>query len=286
MLLLHLTGCFGELFASRTVYLATEYRIEHPRIVAMALHPPRLEPDREYTLEWLLLSPGGDVGETQLRTCALGREVLTYIGDLNCFQDADEVVPITTGTGNSLQFTPPSTPEIDQCGVVWWESGHLHSGLPDSGEASNRCAHELPLLLEGSVDEDPVFAAGWVSWYTQALDDEPPTSIRDSRIALDVPAEASAGEAVQVTLQVEGDLRQADFFWYVDDGVLEGTGWSLAHGFVEDDPAWPEGLTTTSNTWTLPDEGNPRVAVVVVYNGRDDVSAPDNHWVVERVQIR
>ena len=42
MLVFVLSGCFGELFASRTVYLATEYRIEHPRIVAMALDPPRV----------------------------------------------------------------------------------------------------------------------------------------------------------------------------------------------------------------------------------------------------
>ena len=287
MLLFTLTGCFGELFASRTVYLATEYQVRHPRLVAMALDPPRLEPDREYTLEWLLLAPRGqEVGDYQLRTCALGREVVTYIGDLNCFQDPQEVVDIATGSGASMTFTPPETPAIDECGVIW-DSGWWDSGLekpPDGGA----CAHELPLLLEGAVGGEPVFSAGWVSWYTSPLETEAPDSLRRARISLEVPAEGAPGETVEARLSMEGDLRSADFFWYVDDGVLEGTGWTAAHTFADDDPAWPNGLTTTTNHWTLPDEGSLRIAVVVVFNGRGDdmVDGPDNHWVVEEVEVR
>ncbi len=62
--------------------------------------------------------------------------------------------------------------------------------------------------------------------------------------------------------------------------------WTIAHGYVEDDAAWPEGLTSTTNRWTLPEQGTPRVAVVVVFNGREGVSAPDNHWVVQTVEVR
>lgn len=291
MLLLTLTGCFGELFASRTLYLATEYTIEHPRIVGLSVDPPRIEPGQEYTLEWLLLTPaGGDVGDYALRTCALGREVTTYIGDLNCFQDPDEVNEIAQGSGASMTFTPLETPVIEDCGVIWWDSGHhdsaggVDSGS-DSGARDSACAHQLPLLLEGSVDRAPVFAAGWVSWYTEPQSKEMPTSFRAQQIALSAPESAGPGEAVEITLSVEGDHRSANFYWYVDGGELERTGWTVAHGFVEDDAGWPEGLTTTSNVWTLPEDGSPRIAVVVS-SYREGVEAPDNHWAVQKVEIR
>ncbi|MCP4809994.1 MAG: hypothetical protein GY913_07745 [Proteobacteria bacterium] len=290
--LLTLTGCFGELFAGRTVYMSTEYLIEQPRIGGISLDPPRLEAGREYELSWLMLAPedAATLGDVTVTTCGLGRDVPTYIWDLNCFQIPDEVTPLATGSGvDSVTFTPPDTPTLDDCNAALEEE---QDDIPDSwGDTGWRaddfgCAHQLPILIEAEVDGTPTFAASFVEWFPEAQDEEMPPAARTERIAIQAPDSGAAGETVEVTLVVAGDHRRGEFQWYVDGGVLENTGWTAAATFVDDDPAWPDGYTTTLNRWTLPDEGEPRVFAVLPSSDGWEVYAANSTWAGTRVEVR
>ena len=293
-LLVPLTGCFSELFFSRTVYLATEYRIEHPRIVGMAVDPPRIEPGRTYTLEALYLAPAGqDPSQVRARTCGLGREVPTFIFDLNCFQEPDEVQELVTGDSFRLQFQMPETPLVEGCGIQL--EGDIFDTATlgiDTALQEGPCAHELPLLLEATVDDTPVLAASFDSWYTGPLDQELPASAWDLQFAMPLPESASPGEELTLTAALEGDQREAEFIWYIDDGELEKTGWTVAQGYTEEEVGWTGGRTTTDNIWVTPSEpGSYRVAVVArgIVPAAPDAPWPlaaNNHWVVGTVEVR
>ncbi len=275
-LLVSLTGCFTELFFSRTVYLATEYQILHPRIVGIAVTPPRIEPGREHKLEALYLAPvGQDASAVRVSTCGLGRDVPTFIFDLNCFQDPDEVQLLTTTDRFTTTFTMPETPLVEGCGVQI--DGDLgDSGLRiDTAIQDGPCAHMLPLLIEATVDGEPVLAASFDSWYTGPVEQEEPVSARALQFALNLPSTGAPGEPVTVTAALEGDQKQAEFLWYVDAGELEKTGWTVPQTYVEDEVGWTGGRTTTDNIWVLPEEpGSYRVYVVA----SDVASMPDEAW--------
>ena len=87
-----------------------------------------------------------------------------------------------------------------------------------------------------------------------------------SDLELRLPNTARAGGAVDVEILVENDRREASFFWYVDAGTLERTGWTAAQSWGTDDPAWPDGHTGSTNRWVIPEDasGNLRLMVTVV----------------------
>lgn len=290
--LMVLTGCFGELFAGRTVYLSTEYTIDRARIGGISLDPPRIEPGNTYDLSWLVVAPEDqEVGEVTVRTCGLGRDVPTYIWDLNCFQIPDEVTVLATGNRlETVSFSPPETPSLAACtdawradgepqDSAWWDSG-------DWGDDDLGCSHYLPILIEADIGGTPTFAATFVAWYADATGEDLPPSARDARIAIQAPSDGAAGETVDVTVVVAGDHRRGEFVWYVDGGVLEDTGWTVAQTFVDDDPAWPDGYTTTTNRWTLPDEGNPRIFAVLPASDGWEVWSANSTWTSTRVEVR
>ena len=272
MVLLLLTGCIFELFNQRTTYLATEYTIEHPRIVALSLNPPRIEPGQAYETDALLAAPPDiEVQQWTLKTCALGRDVPTYINNLNCFNDPTEITVLATATELPLAWTPPEIPEIS---CDWgkygadtaWEYDTGNYGKDTGSGVDPPCNHDLPLVLEATVDDQPVLAAAFVRWFSNASPRPQPVSMREARVELRLPDTARAGDAVDVEILVENDRRDASFFWYVDAGTLEKTGWTSAQSWVADDPSWAEGRTGSTNRWHLPDDasGALRLMVTVV----------------------
>jgi len=263
MVLYLLTGCIFELFNQRTTYLATEYTIEHPRIVGLSLNPPRIEPGQVYETDALLAAPPDlEVQGWTLKTCALGRDVPTYIDNLNCFNEPTEVTVLATGAHLPLSWTPPQIPEI-ACG--WGGYGYGDTAAGDTG-MDPPCNHDLPLVLEATVDHQPVLAAAFVRWFSNASPLEQPESMREARVELRLPREAKPGETVDVEVLVEEDRRDASFFWYVDAGTLKETGWTSAQSWAEDDPGWPDGRTGSTNRWEIPEDaaGDLRLMVTIV----------------------
>jgi hypothetical protein len=263
MVLLLLTGCIFELFNQRTTYLATEYTIEHPRIVALSLNPPRIEPGQDYETDALMAAPPDmEVQKWTLKTCALGRDVPTYIDNLNCFNDPTEITVLATGTELPLKWTPPEIPEIS-CN---WGGYEMDTAGKDDSGLDPPCNHDLPLVLEATVDDQPVLAAAFVRWFSNASPRPQPVSMREARVELRLPDTARAGDAIDVEILVENDRRDSSFFWYVDAGTLGKTGWTSAQSWVVDDPAWTEGRTGSTNRWVLPDDasGDLRLMVTVV----------------------
>ncbi len=265
-MILLLSGCIFQLFNQRTTYLANEYLIEHPRIVGLSLQPPRIEPGQEYLTDALLAAPRDvTVQGWTLKTCALGRSVPTYIGDLNCFSDPSEVNILATGDSLPLSWTPPEIPVVD---CPEWDTGREDTGEgeEDTGASDPPCAHSLPLLLEASVDGEPVMAAAWVEWFTEPSERPQPHALRDSRVVLELPETSRPGDTIDLEVFIEDDHREAHFFWYIDGGSLERTGWTSAQTWLTDSPEWPMGRTGSSNRWVLPDdaEGTLRLLVTIV----------------------
>jgi hypothetical protein len=95
-----------------------------------------------------------------------------------------------------------------------------------------------------------------------------------------------------VEFEVDGDLRNSGFQWYIDEGELEKTLLTAAQRYEEpaedaarDDP----GRTWTENLWTLPEgaSGTYRIWVVWVQPWDDDIpsSVPDIVWTQSEVVL-
>ena len=272
MVLLLLTGCIFELFSQRTPYLSTEYTIEHPRIVGLSLQPSRIEPGQEYVTDAVLAAtPEAKVQNWTLKTCGLGRPVPTSIGDLNCFNDPQEINVLASSNSLPLVWTPPEIPAIECPDYGWRDTGYGYKdtgywGKDTGGVPDPPCSHSLPLVLEATVDEKPVLAAAVVNWFAEPSERSQPSSLRESRVVLNLPNSARAGDTIDVEIFVENDHRGSSFFWYVDGGELKRTGWTSAQSWLEDSPEWPTGRTGSNNEWVIPEkiESPLRILVTIV----------------------
>ena len=79
--------------------------------------------------------------------------------------------------------------------------------------------------------------------------------------------EAQAGDEISLQWNIDGNLVNAAFHWYVDDGLLLQTGLTSAD-FEDPSETYPAGRTIVQNLLQIPDdyEGKLRIWIVAHYN--------------------
>jgi hypothetical protein len=287
-----LTSCFSGLFAQQPAYQATAYVVEFPRIVALQFDPPRVEVGVPITLNALVLAPdGAEVQQSTASICGLGRDVPTFIFDLNCFEDQDEAQELVRGD-LPLTFTAPDTPLVTDCDV---EDTGLDTGFDFGADvpAGWPCPHILPILVETQVDGEPTFAVSYVQYFTGPVPEDAPAGLADIQISLSVPDAVAPGEQVQLEVLAYGDYRRDTFHWYVEGGTLLDTGVTTGHAYVPPDENNPLGATLSTNRWVVHDDaqGDLRVWVVLhqpgaaFFGDSDDVLAADMVWRQASTQV-
>jgi hypothetical protein len=244
-------GCMVFPWEDDIIIQALDYRIDRPRLLALAVNPPVMRAGQEVSMEALVLAPGGlQASEGSWKTCGLNQGGWTSIWGLECFAEDADVSSIAEGTPTT--WVPPRS------GLECEEGGY---GYDDYWYYWKDCAHSLPFLYEVELGGETV--RGTFGGY---LSDDPleprnlPTSLRE------IPLELTVGEPVDGEVLLEAWLgseqQYARFRWYVDDGTLLDTGRTAVHG-TRDGGSWSD------NRWVLPEEpGSYRVVVVMA---RSDV---------------
>ncbi|MFH1470022.1 MAG: hypothetical protein ABIO70_36895 [Pseudomonadota bacterium] len=241
-------GCQLFPWSDQVIYGALDYRIDRPRLLALAVDPPVLRSDLPVTFEALALAPGGArAGGGVWQTCGLSQDDWTMVWGLTCFTEGVDVS--TLASGNPAAWTPPAFDIACDTG-----GGGDFWGQP--------CGHFLPFLYQ--VDLGGRVVRGTFSANVSAEEvEEPPTSLRHT------PLQVTAGEPVDGEVALEAWIGapydSLSFRWYVDDGTLLDTGRTAVQG-QRDDGTW------SANRWVLPTAPGSYRAVVVV-SGADGWSA-------------
>jgi|GEM_PF-3734120 len=271
--IIFLTGCFRGIFSDRPKYLATEYVVNKPRIVALRSSPVEMVSGTPSTLDALLIAPkDATIEGWQVSACGLdlSSTTRTWIWDLLCFEKDDAITPLFSTPSLPYQFAVPTFPEIDSCnqwndnmdtGLAISDTGWIEEGYYES-----ECAHQLPIMVKAIVDGEPVFAAGFTNWYPNLpYHLRRDTTYSDAGIELNIPSQAKAGTEVSLALSIATNATYASFQWYIDAGVLLDTGITKAHQFQEATESFPHPLTTSNNRLVIPEEyeGTLRIWVVV-----------------------
>ena len=258
-MILLFTACFRGFFSEQPKYQATEYLVDTPRIVAVRNHPLELVSGAPMVIDALLLAPKEAViGDWKASVCGLSRNVMTIIWNITCFENAEEVTVLATGSSMPLNFSIPTFPEMDDCTSSWGDQEK------DTGWEEESCSHYLPTLVETTVDDQPVYAASFSSWYPSQPEDSN-LPLDDIPIGFHVPETATAGEELSIQIELHGDLRYAYFHWYIDAGTLLDTGITAANEYSSPNSAYPNGITKSSNRLVIPSDyqGELRIWVVI-----------------------
>lgn len=226
-------GCLSLPSDDAVVYQALDYRLDRPRLLAIAASPTALTEGRETTLEALVLGPGGaQASEATWKTCGLGLERPATFYDLACFSDDLDVSVIASGLPAS--WTPPAPP-----------------ACPDTGG----CYPIFPFLLEARLDGETVRGAFFAT--VHGADEVVDTAPSWRSLSLELSAAAAEDGVVALEARLGLEAEAATFRWYVDDGTLLDTGRTSVQRAEE-------GAVISTNRWVLPEgEGPWRVVVVV-----------------------
>ena len=189
------TGCFRGLFSEAPRYLATEYVVDKPKIVALRSNPTMMVSGQPAQFDALILTPKeSSVEGWNVSVCGLNPqlETRTFIWDLLCFEKNDEVTQLFTTPSLPHRFATPTFPMVSGC------DEYEDTGIEDTGwidENSYPCAHYLPLMFEATVDGQPVYAAAFTNWFGEIP--SIPSQIEsysNAGIELSLPNTASPGE--------------------------------------------------------------------------------------------
>jgi len=227
-------ACDG-LYDDGTVQRALDYKLDRPRLLAIAVTPTVLQAGVEAHLETLVLGPGdAEGGEATWKTCGLDVERSVSIYDLSCFSDDLDVSVLASGADTT--WTPPEPPACEDTG--WGCSGSF-----------------LPFLVEVQQGDETVRGTFFASISASASSVSPLASWRD--LPLTLTASEPEGGEVTLTATLGKALQSAVFRWYVDDGTLLDTGRTAIQASMDDS-------SVSTNRWVLPEGAGPWRAVVVV----------------------
>ena len=265
------TGCFRGLFSEAPRYLATEYVVDRPKIVALKAGPIEMISGAPTTFDALLVAPKeASIQSWSVSVCGLDptMDTPTYIWDLLCFEKQDAVSTLFQSTSLPHTFAVPTFPEIDCNNDNYrpMDTGLTEdTGWREEGYGESTCSHYLPLMVEATVDDSPVFAAAFSYWYpTVPYHLRRNTPIAQAGIGLRTVESARAGTEVALEVSVAADARDASFQWYIDSGTLVDTGITSARTYIEPSDEQPYAQTTSNNRLIIPPDyvGALRVWVV------------------------
>jgi hypothetical protein len=263
-------GCLS--FPSQQAAMALDYVIDRPRVVAIRITPPLLVHGTPVTVDALVLAPG-EAHVVSADICGLGRDLPTVVTEDACFRQPE----LAEHLADQVPFTwdPP-----DLSTVICPE--RIDTGGPYSSDTAwYGCASLVPLMITAKQGED--LAYGRVDAMLPVGNHGAiPAGIDAAPHTLDVAGEQVAGGEVQLTYTIDAQPDQNGFRWYVDGGVLLGTGRTAM-------ATWDGTTAVTRNTLQIPDDwhGPLRVAVVTVASDAFELGHPgDVTWSVITLDIR
>ena len=280
--ILLLGGCFAGFLTDYLSYQALNYQITEPRVLAVRTDPLYLLSGGSVEFDALVVAPTDDeIRSHRISVCGLGHATQTTIWNLSCFEDSTEVSELGVGMLPML-VQIPEVPEID-CDDRFEGSPVEEFEEEESEEdtgfeyimGADPCSHNLPLLLESNVltDKDTrkeqekiIYGGDYATWFTESPENNNiPIARRHHELIYD--KEANAGDEISLQWNIDGNLVNAAFHWYVDDGLLLQTGLTSAD-FEGPSETYPAGRTIVQNLLQIPDdyEGKLRIWVVAHYN--------------------
>lgn len=214
-------------------------------MLAIRLDPPLVEGGVPVHVEALAVAPiGTPLDRVSARSCRLDPDLPTLYWSLSCLGEEDLEVDLGL-VPLDWTFTLPSTCE---------EAPTL-----DTGHAE-LCASQVPLLVEARAGDEVGYGHVYLrvrpAWEL-GEDLQPPMASLER--ALTWQGDASAGGEVALSFRIG---RGESFLWYVDAGVLEGTGRTAVQERGED-------FVVSNNRLRIPQDwhGPLRVYVVVAQEG-------------------
>ena len=279
------TGCFRGLFSEAPRYLATEYVVDKPRIVAIRSNSDEMVSGTPSQFDALIVTPKGSTVEGwTVSVCGLNPELdtRTFIWDLLCFEKNEAVTQLFTVPSLPYSFATPTFPNVDGCDD-YEDTGLMDTGWGDA--ESYPCSHYLPLMFEATVDGQPVYAAGFTEWYGEMPDHlERSVSYSDAGIELMLPTTATSGTQVDLAVTLATDATNATFHWYIDAGTLKETGITRAHSYIDPTENFALSRTTSTNRLLIPKgyEGTLRVWAVVHEPWGSDL---DMTWIEGEIEV-
>ncbi len=297
------TGCLGDFLEDAFSSILLDYEIDKPRVLAISLDPPILAHNVETRLDALIVGPDGlQATEASWKTCGLRDDVPTYVWSLQCFAEDTDVSLVASG-GLPATYELPDLSAVRCEEDIWdWDTGiqedtgkEEDTGWWREEDEGIECAHWLPLLVEATLDGETVQGVLHANWFLQHWNTEReiPKTARQREFSLTIEEEPAPGKQVRVELEVEGDLRESDFQWYVDSGELEKTSVTVTQRYEEpaEDAAEDETEKSwTDNLWTLPDNASGTYRLWVVWTQpweEEDIatSVPDLVWAQTEVTL-
>lgn len=289
------TACFRGLFSEGVGYQAQHYLVDDtPRIVALQHTPLQMISGAPAEFNALLLThPEDTVGKWKISVCGLGKTTTTYIWNLSCFEDSEEVTVIATGSTLPIRYQIPEFPEISNCGYSHGDHPPpenprdmpLDTGYDTGYDPNQDCAHHLPLLVETTVNDKPVFAGAFTYWYPNAPSFvENTQSLSSSPQGIIAPSTAHPGEEIALEYRIHQANGYPSFHWYIDDGTLLDTGITAPTSIDYPSLDYPNGRVITKNRLVVPEEyhGSLRVWAVAHYPWMDQI---DMTWTLHTIEI-
>jgi hypothetical protein len=232
-----LLGCGFEL--SGPAKIALDYRIDQPRMVAMSVNPPVLQPNTPVTLETLILTPNGlEATSVRWEVCGLRDDTWVQDWGLDCFTSNPDSITVLT-EGNPGEWSP---------------------------EASNApcdrtpCSHSLPLLATAQIDGEDYRSVAYVSILGSEVVSEEGLALPTLRdLGVKLTKKPLGNGSLYLEASVDSQVQDLAWRWYVDDGVLIKTGRTSTQGSREAISTWEDIDTRksrdvwwTDNIWELP----------------------------------
>ena len=290
MLIFLLTSCFRGFISGQIKYQATEYVVDSPRIVALKASSINMIGGAPVQFDALLLSPQGtEVTDWIISSCGLGNETQTFIWDFSCFEDQEEISILGNTNSMPLSVGIPDLPEIIECDDdVLIDEDSADTGK-DTGFFSKDadCSHYLPIRFEAKVDQVPVYAAGFLSWFPFVEEDRVETRY-DVPMNFLAPSIAKAGETVDLSFYfipkpTSTNMESTGYHWYIDAGELLRTGLTASTDVTWPSIDYPLGKIGTSNQLIIPEDyhGTLRVWVVIHQSRSEGLDMNWKRWDIE-----
>jgi hypothetical protein len=249
-LLIALAGCQDPLPQ------AFDWRIDRTLVPGLNLVPPTAEEGTARRIDALVLSPWA-IDTVAVEVCGLVTDVPTNVDEPACF--AEETLVQKVADGVPATWTPPDL-SYDCEGYSTEGTTGPDTGLTrDSGYDNYGCGSYAILRVVAYTDEDEGSSSALLGIVPNPVSGSPPdASFGDPQLEL-VEGDPVAGGEVRLRFSIAPEWDgTSGFRWYVDDGVLEGTGRTGVTGVLD------SGRPFSDNTLDIPGGyvGDLRVAVV------------------------
>ena len=261
-----LLGCGFEL--SGPAKLALDYRIDQPRMVAISVNPPVLQPNTPVTLETLILTPDGfETSSVRWEVCGLRDDTWVQDWGLDCFTSNPEMISLLAEE-NPAQWAPEES---------------------DAPCEDSLCAHSLPLLATAKINGEDYRSVAFVSILGDEVLSEEELALPTLRdLGIKITKTPNGKGSIYLEASVDGHVQDLEWRWYVDNGTLIKTGRTITQGMHKESSPWEGGdlpqnraVWWTDNLWELPKEPGRYRAVVVAsgwYMPGSEPNKDGNDW--------